>query len=161
MVGSRIRISAAACNIGIKDPNCWFDSSALLQEYELNLEKPFDRAIALLLLYIVPSHQTYILGNSQWYDDDNLSWEYLNLTEKVIIDSEGKRLDSDQKATVENLKKIIDASSDITKAVALFNEIDEDGSGELDIDEFTNLTKAIGIDSLLILKVTIFCNYSN
>jgi hypothetical protein len=70
MVGSRVRISASSCNIGIRDANCWFDSSALVRQFKLDLANPFERAVALLILYLIASHQTYIIGVSEYYDPD-------------------------------------------------------------------------------------------
>ena len=70
MVGSRVRISASSCNIGIRDANCWFDSSALVRRFALDLSNPFERAVGLLILYLIASHQTYILGVSEYYDPD-------------------------------------------------------------------------------------------
>jgi hypothetical protein len=70
MVGSRVRISASSCNIGIRDANCWFDSSALVRQFKLDLANPFERAVALLVLYLIASHQTYIIGVSEYFDPD-------------------------------------------------------------------------------------------
>jgi hypothetical protein len=70
MVGSRVRISASSCNIGIRDANCWFDSSALVRQFKLDLANPFERAVALLVLYLIASHQTYIIGVSEYLDPD-------------------------------------------------------------------------------------------
>ena len=71
MVGSRVRISAGGCNIGIRDANCTFDSAALVRKFELDLTNPYERAIGLLVLYLVASHQTYVIGVSEYYDPDS------------------------------------------------------------------------------------------
>lgn len=70
MVGSRVRISATSCNIGIRDANCTFDSTALVRKFTQDLSNPFDRAVSLLILYLVASHQTYIIGMSEYYDPE-------------------------------------------------------------------------------------------
>lgn len=57
MVGSRVKFSAANCNLAIKDSNCWFDCSSILRKFSLDLSKPFHRAIAFILLQLIPSHQ--------------------------------------------------------------------------------------------------------
>ena len=70
MVGSRVRISAGGCNIGIRDANCTFDSAALVRKFELDMSNPYERAVALLVLYLVASHQTYVIGVSEYYDPE-------------------------------------------------------------------------------------------
>ena len=70
MVGSRVRISATACNIGIKDAKCWFDSSVLVRRFDLDLTNPFERAVGLLVLFLVATHQTYIMGWSEYSNPD-------------------------------------------------------------------------------------------
>jgi hypothetical protein len=71
MVGSRVKISASACNIGIRDANCWFDSSMLVRKFNgLDLSNPFERAVCMLILFLVASHQTYIIGLSEYYDPE-------------------------------------------------------------------------------------------
>jgi len=73
MVGSRVRISAGGCNIGIRDANCTFDSSALVRKFVLDMTSPFERAVALLVLYLIASHQTYVIGVSEYYDPETKS----------------------------------------------------------------------------------------
>jgi hypothetical protein len=57
-----------------------------------------------------------------------------------------KHFDEGQLRVLENLKKLQAAASDFTLAISLFNEIDEDGSGELDKDELASLMKSIGVE---------------
>jgi hypothetical protein len=79
MVGSRVRISASSCNIGIRDANCWFDSSVLVRKFQLDLSNPFERAVALLVLFLIASHQTYVIGLSEYYDPDSRSTTNLGM----------------------------------------------------------------------------------
>jgi len=88
MVGSRVRISAGGCNIGIRDVNCTFDSAALVRKFELDMANPYERAVALLVLYLVASHQTYVIGVSEYYDPEtkattNLGKKYWGL---LVVD---------------------------------------------------------------------------
>ena len=69
---------------------------------------------------------------------------YLGLTEKVIVDYANKRLVPEQLDQIESLKIIQAAASDVQQAQALFHEIDEDGSGQLDEEEFGNLLTCMG-----------------
>lgn len=45
---------------------------------------------------------------------------------------------------IEGLHRIRDATRDVRKAVALFQEVDKDGSGELDEEEFGFLMETLG-----------------
>ena len=139
-----MKLSAAACNIGIKDPRCWFDSTQLLRKFELRLDEPFDRAIALFLMCLLAAHQTYFIAQSEWYDDETKTWVNLGLAEHVIVDFENTRLDAEQLSIIESLRVVKSAASNITKALELFKEIDQDGSGQLDKDEFTHLMECMG-----------------
>lgn len=65
-----MRISASSCNIGIRDANCWFDTSVLVRKFSLDLSNPFERAVALLVLFLIAAHQTYVIGVSEYYDPD-------------------------------------------------------------------------------------------
>ena len=69
MVGSRVMLSIAACNITIRDKKCWFDSMDLLRTFELQLNNPFDRAVAIIVLNLIAAHQTYIIAQAEWYND--------------------------------------------------------------------------------------------
>jgi hypothetical protein len=92
MVGSRVRISASSCNIGIRDANCWFDSSVLVRKFQLDLSNPFERAVALLVLFLIASHQTYVIGLSEYYDPDNRSTTNLGTHHCRVAASEDARL---------------------------------------------------------------------
>lgn len=52
IAGNRVKISAAKCNISIRDARCNFDFEKLTKTYDLNMEKGFDRAIAIILVTI-------------------------------------------------------------------------------------------------------------
>eukprot|EP01032_Pedospumella_encystans_P009853 gene9853-11567_t len=145
MVGSRVRISAGGCNIGIRDVNCTFDSAALVRKFELDMSNPYERAVALLVLYLVASHQTYVIGVSEYYDPETKATINLGLVEKVVVDYENKRLQKEQHEQIESLKIVQAAASDTESAMALFREIDADGSGQLDEEEFGNLVTCMGL----------------
>jgi Ca2+-binding EF-hand superfamily protein len=62
----------------------------------------------------------------------------------VIVDYENKRLQKAQHEQIESLKIVQVAASNTESALALFREIDEDGSGQLDEQEFGNLLTCMG-----------------
>lgn len=58
LAGNRVKISAARCNISIKDANCWFNFDKLARSYELDMTDGFSRAVAIVLLYLIAGHPT-------------------------------------------------------------------------------------------------------
>ena len=69
----------------------------------------------------------------------------VGLTEKVVVDYQNKRLMKEQLDQIESLKIVQAAASDEDSALALFREIDADGSGQLDESEFGNLLTCMGL----------------
>jgi hypothetical protein len=129
----------------MRDPRNWFDTAALVRKFELDLSQPFERAIAIILLYLIPSHQTYIAPFSEYFDPDVKQWIDLKLKETIDKEYFNTRpLDPEQHQLIGRLKRVLDATKDISKARELFEEMDEDGSGELDEQEFGKLMESIG-----------------
>ena len=136
-------ISASSCNIRIRDSNCKYDLSNILRSYELKLEEPFARAIAIFVTRLVAVHQTYFIARSDYIDETGKP-QSLDLTEKVVVDFESKRLDKCQRQKAVNLKLGIESSKNVHKAMQLFNDIDKDGSGKLDEQELAQLIESLG-----------------
>ncbi len=129
----------------MRDPKNWFDTTSLVRKFELDLSEPFQRAISILLLYLIPSHQTYIAPFSEYFDPANKQWIDLKLKENIDKEYFSKRLvDLEQQQLIIRLKRVLAATRDIAKAKELFEEMDEDGSGELDEHEFGKLMESIG-----------------
>lgn len=143
MVGSRVEISASSCNIRIRDIHCKYDLGNILRSYELKLDDPFSRAIAIFVVRLVAVHQSYFIARSDYIDETGKS-QNLDLIEKVVVDSDSKRLDKLQKLKAINLKLGIESSKNVNKALQLFNEIDRDGSGKLDEQELAQLVESLG-----------------
>jgi Ran GTPase-activating protein (RanGAP) involved in mRNA processing and transport len=148
IIGSRVHVSARNCNLQIKDPKNHFDSSMLIRSYNLQLDSPFDRAIAILLTHLIPSHQTYLIANSEYYDPEKRQTVNLELKEAVDKEYYKRRpLGPEQLKVIDGLKRILAATEDVGKAIDLFKMVDEDGSGELDEEEFSKLIDTVGMDS--------------
>lgn len=143
LIGSRLKISCRKCNIAIKDPKCFFDSDKVLSEYALDLSKPFERAVAITLLYQVASHPTYRFSRCE-YDAGFKNCVNLDL-QQIISKERMDYFDDSQKSVAQGLMKIVDAAKDIDAAKKLFTEIDLDGSGALDGYEFSELMTSVGI----------------
>lgn len=58
LAGNRVKVTAARCNVSIRDVRCWFDSDALLRNYDLDMSDGFHRAIAIVLLHLVAGHHS-------------------------------------------------------------------------------------------------------
>ena len=55
-------------------------------------------------------------------------------------------MDEHEKATVKKLTDLKRAASDIYTATGLFQQVDVDGGGELDINEFAVLLEKVGVE---------------
>lgn len=58
IAGNRVKISAARCNVSIRDSKCDFDFVKLIRRYELNMENGFHRAQAIILLHLIAGHHS-------------------------------------------------------------------------------------------------------
>jgi Ran GTPase-activating protein (RanGAP) involved in mRNA processing and transport len=50
--GGRVELSAAKCNVTMKDPRCWFDFTAPCRAYDLDLSDGFERAVVKVCVFI-------------------------------------------------------------------------------------------------------------
>lgn len=152
--GSKVKISTSDCNITIRDSLCWFDFANPLREYDLNMEDGFERAVALVLLYVVAGHQSYIFDSvshdptTEAQRKAGRSGGKVKPIELVPFMSDCRKhsFNALQRTVYNNLLKLQEAASDIKMAIELFNEIDEDGSGELDKSEMKVLLERMGFD---------------
>eukprot|EP00606_Chrysophyceae_sp_TOSAG23-5_P000693 GSChrysophyteH2.ASY1.ANO1.40.1 assembled CDS len=145
-VGARCNLSAERCNCGLIDTKCWFSHSNPLGKHELDLSKPYERAVAFALLELIANHATYIFVSAE-YESENKQRTNLNLFQTVVLDEKEKFFDKRQKGIVAGLRKMRDASGDREKGIQLFHETDEDdGGGSLDHEELTDLLTSVGMD---------------
>ena len=160
IVGSRVLVSARNCNLSIRDANNWFDTTSIVRTYDLDLANPFERSVGIVISYLLPSHQTYVLAHGEYFDPEKREWVDLQL--KELVDKESyklKPIDPEQLKLIEGLINVREATRDIQKAVALFEEVDVDGSGQLDEEEFGALLKMMGMDSQREKVVEIMSEY--
>lgn len=123
----------------------------ITRPFELDLSQPFHRAIAIILSYLVPSHQTYIVAHSEYREGNSGAFVNIALQEAVVAEDPQQLLNADSghgehSKEVAGLLRIVAATRDLGKAVALFQEVDQDGSGELDEEEFGTLMETLGMD---------------
>jgi len=148
MIGSRVKVSVVKCNIAIPpDANATevpFNFENLLRQYVLDMTSPYDRAQAFMLLYLIACHHTFIINRWEWEESKGQlrSFDlvpFLNPDKQEYFTEKQKQIELALETTIR-------AASDVSVAIEFFNDIDVDGSGELDRGEFKQLMDKIGIE---------------
>jgi len=150
-VGSRVKVTADNCNISIRDDSAWFDYQKPLQKYQLDLANPYERAVAFQLCQLIATHHSYVFKYFN-YDPNppsqkDKNWNELDCSKKgrlvditqIKVAADEDTMDIFEKDTVQKLRALKAAASDMFTAARLFQEVDVDGGGELDQDEFSVL----------------------
>lgn len=139
------------CNISLKcQQDDMFNMDNIPGKYTLDLSKHYERAICVKLLYLVANSKTLVARDIQYTppippgSKKTPKAEKIELVESVLKTRE--ILDPKKQRVVDNLYKIKQASEDIQKAQALFNQFDTDLSGGLDLEELQLLLKSIEMD---------------
>ena len=148
ILGKRVNLSAKGCNSANVDKKCWYNPSEQLGKYKLYLSKPFDRAVAFHLLSSVASHSTYDINVIEYEDLSAPSAESRKCKLRIhtILDpNREKYLDPDMKETIEGLRFLEQAASNVELARRLFQQSDSDGSGKLDSTELKLVLDGIGL----------------
>ena len=145
-VGGRVELSAKKCNITMRDPACWFDFDKPCRKYDLDMEDGFERAIAMILLLTIACHHSYIFSTFNHYPDKGNAKKVDEVKLKQAVSKDRMNyFQPKEAAIVEALSKIKDSAADISTAIHLFQEVDEDGSGEIDREEFAEMVRQMGI----------------
>jgi len=148
MIGSRVKVSVVKCNISIPpDANAAevsFDFENLLRIYVLDMTSAYDRAQAFMLLFLIACHHTFVISKWEWEESKGQIRSY-DLVPFLNPDKQ-EYFTEKQKLIEIALETTIRAASDVSLAIAFFNDIDVDGSGELDRGEFKQLMDKIGIE---------------
>ena len=138
VVGSRLDISASDCNVSMRDPMCWFDESDPCGKYQLNMKKPYDRAVALRLMTICAHHHSYEFSNVSYTAENKTTSVRINL-KQMLLRHKIKYLTKKEKKLLTMLYKAKDAARDFVQARKLFEQFDTDHSGEIDLSELAEL----------------------
>jgi len=134
MLNSRrdqINVNIKECSLKSKDPTCWFDILKPQGVYNLDLAKPYERAIFLELLFLMGELEDVKMKHCRIVADpvnEPRNSQDLNLvvrSEKKVVQS----VDSSGNATAETIRSI---AADIFTARKLFRQFDVDSSGYLD-----------------------------
>ena len=178
-----VRISAVNCNISIKDSHCMytsplpppppkamskddtpppppvkktqrFDTNNPVGSYELHMNDPFQRAIALSLLDVVVRHQSYICSKITYSPQAPPSASKANSKAKsthgkaksgpsetielvsVVSQEREKHLTEEQQATVAYLRHSVAVTSNVKSCVASFEDaVRTEQCGDVDADD--------------------------
>ena len=146
VVGSRATVSAANCNTIANDDRCWYDPDQPCKEYDLDLSKAFDRAVAFHLTQTIANHSTFVFEYVMYEESPGSKQpQTLNLKQVVFSDRE-KYFDDEQMRLLAGLRRMKDAASNVELGTQLFYEADADGSGKLDKDELQEVLEKIGFE---------------
>lgn len=150
--GSRVRVQCHGCNIDIRENiNRKFSWLRLIKDYRLNMEDGVDRAVAIVLTFLIGGHQSYLFKyiHREVVTVDKLGRTHLTKSrvdlKLVNINYEDLYLDDKQILFLQGWNKVRDASANIGLAIRLFNEIDIDKSGLLDKFDMAKLMNMTGI----------------
>jgi hypothetical protein len=144
--GGRVEVSAKKCNITMRDPRCWFDFDKPCKTYKLDMEDGFERAVCMILLLVIACHHSYVFESIEVFPDKESSKGMKEIKLKQALSRERMKYFQAKETTIVNaLTKIKDSAADINAAIRLFQEVDEDGSGEIDREEFAEMVRQMGI----------------
>jgi Ca2+-binding EF-hand superfamily protein len=144
-IGSRCNLTSNNSNTKVRDDKCWFQQSSPAGEYNLRLDVPFERAVAISLLQIVAIHRTYIFSRVVYQRGNGK--KQLKLVQGISKDSE-QYFDDHQKHVIKGLRLIQEAAQNVELGTRLFREADRDNSGELDKDELRAVLNRMGFDKM-------------
>ena len=166
--GQRVKISAKGCNFLLRDIDSKFNMAEPQGFYELDMRRPYERAIAIKLLRLIANHSTYVFSRIA-YLAPNLkpSFPTQSRLPRSSLSKEVERaipqnardvklvkvsttlplhhLDEERRQLLESLRAIEKSASDVALATELFKQYDADGSGSLDREELYKLMLDIGL----------------
>jgi Ca2+-binding EF-hand superfamily protein len=170
MIGSRVKVTAAGCNFLIKDIDSKFDMTAPDGFYELDMQRPYERAIAFKLLKLVASRPAYVFTRFAYLapgqkpvfpaasapskNTTSLAQEAVHSIPmnarsvklvKVLSQVQLDSFDDQQRETLSALRAVEKSASDVELAQKLFEQYDEDKSGALDRTELYKLLMDVGL----------------
>ena len=169
--GNRVKVSAARCNLLIRDVDSKYDpSGSPVGFYELALDRPYERAICIKLLRQVANNSSYEFLRCA-YDPKpappasctptslssrsgespaasrpiNIPATATDLHLKSVLTTREDFLEEEEKIHLKKLLEVERAAVDIKFANALFRQYDTNRSGALDREEVRDLLKQLGM----------------
>eukprot|EP01035_Chromulina_nebulosa_P018901 gene18901-24701_t len=116
-------------------------------DYSLNLSDGYERAIAIIILYMIAGHPTYSITSAVYMNNTTSSKikediEFIQILSKERV----QYFDHMQIQTMNQLEKLSLAYFNSEYAIKLFHEVDADDSGMLDKNELAILMKSFGVE---------------
>lgn len=144
-VGQRCNLSAVGCNIRLRETNSIFSFEDLVQDYSLNLEKPFERTVARWLLEKVASHNSILVNKITYDAAGNGKQTPINLVLVSMSEEESyKLLDEHHKHLIDGYRRLLAATEDVNHAERVFLDADLDSNDKLDKEELTLCLEDLG-----------------
>ena len=143
----RVNLSAKNCNVLLQDQNAKFDPVEISGEYILNLENPYERAIAIKLITIV-ANDSLLTFNSILYQDTSIKSSKLlpvELTSGTVI-FPFERMSQRHKKMVQRYEKFKKNNWKASCSREIFNKYDSDQDGSLNHDEVAALLEFFEFD---------------
>jgi Ran GTPase-activating protein (RanGAP) involved in mRNA processing and transport len=154
-VGHRVKISAKNCNfipvVG-KEEDVLFDYLAPAADYELLLEDPFQRAIAIRLLNTVATTPQYKFNKFQYQKPraPRAKGKTESRDIRLVASTSNEKLQhlsETNKEILKSLKSVQGAVGNLKEARRLFEKYDIDGNNSLDAQEMQKLLADLNVYS--------------
>jgi len=140
--GTRLIFSANECDFQLKSSKIILNRRDPVGKYELNMASDYGRAVLYDILDVVANHPSFIIKNFMLSQDNGVKWGNLILKKFPL---KKPHLTAREIKEIENQKYILEVAQNEARISELFEQYDEDGSGELDANEFTGLMNEFGI----------------
>ncbi len=85
--GNRIKVDIRNCTLKIKDPTCWFQMHHPRGSYDLDLSRPYERAVCIELLRSVARDKDLGFAQFKYISPDDLSGTGVDISLKLYEDN--------------------------------------------------------------------------
>jgi hypothetical protein len=144
-IGGRLSVSTTKCNTRIRDlEDGKIDINNIADKYELDMSRPFDRAIMFKILNTASINKSMSLDKCTITSPKSGKQHQVRF-KRNLSDEKYKALSQAMKTEVANLKHIEEVARNEELAERLFLEHDADDSGALDANEVEALVKSLGL----------------
>jgi hypothetical protein len=145
VIGGRLHVSTAKCNTRIRDAEDYkIDINNIADRYELDMSRPFERAIMYKILNVASSNKSISLEKCTIASPTSGKEQHVKF-KRNLSDEKYKALSQEMKDEVSNLKHVEEVAQNEELAELLFLEHDANDSGALDADEVEVLVRSLGL----------------
>ena len=145
-IGDRVEVLSRNCNICVRDPeDSKVNMNAVAGRYELNMSRPFERAIMMKILSISGANKSYGIEELTLTVPRSCHVRNVKLM-RCLSNNKYDTLSEKMRAEVLALRNISEIAENEDLAEQLFHEHDVDGGGSLDLDEVEALVESLGLN---------------